>query len=126
MALQLLVPRAVARTFAKNEKKESSSGSLGRFLYSLVRQLGGEVEENSKTASSPVPEIDTFRVRRRSLEERNNDISTVRRILLDGLLRRVTNHQASQIRRKTFDQNSAPFLALVGVSQGWKNCLVSP
>ena len=126
MALQLLVPRAVARTFAKNEKKESSSGSLGRFLYSLVRQLGGEVEENSKTASSPVPEIDTIRVRRRSLEERNNDISTVRRILLDGLLRRVTSHQASQIRRKTFDQNSAPFLALVGVSQGWKNCLVSP
>ena len=122
MALQLLVNRAVARTLAKNEQKESSWSSLGRFLYSLVRQVGGEVEENSKTESRPVPENDTLGVcsgvRRRSIEERNNDISAVRRILLDGLLRRVTNHQASQLRRKNFDQNSAPFLALVGVSQG--------
>ena len=40
---------------------------------------------------------------------------------MDGVLRRVTNSQASQPRRKAFDQlicegNSAPFLSLLGVS----------
>ena len=40
---------------------------------------------------------------------------------MDGVLRRVTNSQASQLRRKAFDQlicegNSAPFLSLLGVS----------
>ena len=141
MACQLLLNRAVARSFAKNanEKKENSVGeSVGRFLFSLVRQLAGEVEESDQATPRPAPAIDTAGSRRyssydtaavipaqvleRSLE-RNNNISSVRRSLLDSVLRRVTNTQAAHLRRKAFDQltingNSAPFLALVGVSLG--------
>ena len=142
MACQLLLNRAVARTFAKNanEKKENSAGeSLGRFLFSLLRQLGGEVEQSDHTPGRPAPAIKTAGTRRSSYDtavspvqlserslERNNNISWVRRSLLDSVLRRVTNHQAAHLRRKAFDQltingNSAPFLALVGVSLGWSD-----
>jgi len=49
------------------------------------------------------------------------DISSARRLLLDNVLNRVTNSQAASLRRKAADQlttqgNSAPFLALLGVS----------
>ena len=140
MACQLLINRAVARNFAKNEKKENSVGeSLGRFLFSLVRQFAGEVEESDQRTSRPAPAINTVDVGTRRYSshetrvaqsqvsersaERNNNISSVRRSLLDSVLRRVTNKQASHLRRKAFDQltingNSAPFLALVGVSLG--------
>ncbi len=48
-------------------------------------------------------------------------VSAARRILVDGVLRRVTNSQASELRRVAArnllsGQSSAPFLALVGVS----------
>ena len=121
--------RAVARTFAKNEKKESSiRDSLGRFIFSLVRQHGGEVEEGGHGTAGPVAGV-----RRHSVDvqgktaERNLNISAVRRSLLDSLLRKVSNHQAVTLRRKAFDQltingNSAPFLALVGVSLGRLSC----
>jgi len=47
--------------------------------------------------------------------------SSLRRTLIDNVLRRVTNTQASSLRRRAAEQltgrgNSAPFLALVGVS----------
>ena len=139
MACQLLLNRAVARTFAKNanEKKENSVGeSVGRFLFSLVRQLAGEVEESDQPRPHPAPATNTAGSRRYSYDpsvtpaqvsersvERNNNICSVRRCLLDSVLRRVTNTQAAHLRRKAFDQltingNSAPFLALVGVSLG--------
>ena len=139
MACQLLLNRAVARTFAKNanEKKENSVGeSVGRFLYSLVRQLAGEVEESGQPTPQPASVTNTAGSRRYSYDtsvtptqvserslERNNKICSVRRCLLDSVLRRVTNTQAAHLRRKAFDQltingNSAPFLALVGVSLG--------
>ena len=142
MACQLLINRAAARNFAKNanEKKENSVGeSVGRFLYSLVRQLAGEVEETEQTTSRPAARRSSYdpaaltqhqpQVSERSLE-RNNNISSVRRSLLDSVLGRVTNKQAAHLRRKAFDQltiagNSAPFLALVGVSLGWSNISLS-
>ena len=124
MAFQLLVSRAVARNFAKNEKEKSFKESLGTFFLSLVRRLGGAVVERT-SQKTPRQDIDTRTLdsRRRSVDERNSTISSVRRSLLDSVLRRVTNHQAVQLRKKAFDQltlngNSAPFLALVGVSLG--------
>ena len=149
MACQLLINRAAARNFAKNEKKENSVGeSVGRFLFSLLRQLGGEVEESDQSSSRPAPAIKTLGTRRYSSHdspvtqpwprsqvsertaERNNNISSVRRSLLDSVLRRVTNRQAAHLRRKVFDQltingNSAPFLALVGVSLGLLDIFLS-
>jgi len=83
------------------------------------------VEEINQATARPVAEIDTAGLRRHSVvveaAERNFSISAVRRSLLDSLLRKVSNHQAVELRRKAFDQltingNSAPFLALVGVS----------
>ena len=49
------------------------------------------------------------------------NFSSVRRSVLDGVLGRVATSQAADLRRKAFDQllsegNSAPFLALLGVS----------
>ena len=49
------------------------------------------------------------------------DFVTARRVLIDNVLKRVTNSQAALLRRKAVHQltsqgNSAPFLALVGVS----------
>ena len=89
-----------------------------------MRRLGGAVVERN-SQKTPRQEIDTRTLasRRRSVDERNSTISSVRRSLLDSVLRRVTNHQAVQLRKKAFDQltlngNSAPFLALVGVSLG--------
>jgi len=52
---------------------------------------------------------------------RGFDLVTARRVLIDNVLKRVTNSQAAVLRRKAVHQltsqgNSAPFLALVGVS----------
>lgn len=52
---------------------------------------------------------------------RYNTFASVRRTLIDNVLRRVTNTQAANLRRKaahylTSQGNPAPFLALVGVS----------
>jgi len=52
---------------------------------------------------------------------RGFDFVTARRVLIDNVLKRVTNSQAALLRRKAVHQltsqgNSAPFLALVGVS----------
>jgi len=52
---------------------------------------------------------------------RGFDFGSARRVLIDNVLKRVTNSQAAVLRRKAVHQltsqgNSAPFLALVGVS----------
>lgn len=149
MAAQILYSRALARTWAQNEKKEGSLvESVVRYLHSFLTGGGGfrrrelEVVANPKQFRNLEQEKNKIegksfsektRERRNSTrpEGTNNtynngsgsgfDFASVRRAVLDGVLRRVTNSQASQLRRKAFDQlicegNSAPFLSLLGVS----------
>ena len=136
VAAQIIFSRAnFGRTWAKNEKKEGGSirDVVSRFLYSLVTGgvRRGEAGGRHPTPTRPkildnIPEQGRHR-RRNSTQvpdphhARSHNIAVARRTILDGVLKRVTNSQAAELRRRAFDQltssnNSAPFLALLGVS----------
>jgi len=147
VAAQILYSRALARTWAKNEKKEGSLvESVVKYIHSFLTGGRGFRGRELEVVSNPnqfrnlelEPKIldkgipKTTRLRSNStqsgssLNNKNGarsgfDFASVRRAVLDGVLRRVTNSQAAQLRRKAFDQlisegNSAPFLSLLGVS----------
>jgi len=156
------VGRAVARTWAKQERQQDMSvrETAGKLILSFWKgfsQAGKEeakkVVQNQKKGfrtleieggTSPPHQVHGSkageggwsRTRRNSTrvngvvgaiskEEtsgiRGFDFGSARRLLIDNVLKRVTNSQAAILRRRAVHQltsqgNSAPFLALVGVS----------
>ena len=148
VAAQLNLKRAVARTCVNTERQDGGVGeTVARFLHRLVsgavvrRQGTVETVEASRVQVRNLEndvvetrEICDKRRRRNSAVVINHslnnnnvvvsgrfNLSTVRRTVLDGVLRRVTHTQASELRRRALDQlslagDSQPFLALLGVS----------
>jgi len=156
------VGRAVARTWAKQERNDGMSVRevAGKLVLSIWRGFSQTSKEEAKKVvqsqkkgfrtleiegGTPPPhqvygskagEGGWARTRRNSTRVnavagahsqvvasgiRGFDFGSARRLLIDNVLKRVTNSQAAILRRRAVHQltsqgNSAPFLALVGVS----------